>query len=221
ALEEDIEWAIGLNADLHQFMQLVPLPGTPLYDRYRAEGKLEDPVPYTRMSGQDRLIFRHPHFDADEAAAITRRAFRRKYEAGGPGVLNMAATTLTGYERARADLRARTDAGLSWNPDTLRYERNGASGEDSFFARRVEELHTRAREFIPILWPARLFAPNRAARRKAAAVQARYRRVFGPFDRTTQLKSAFLTASAAVEHARTAGGRRELIRQPPMRRIVY
>ena len=34
-LARDVDWAIAHGSDMHQFMQLTPLPGTPLFERYR------------------------------------------------------------------------------------------------------------------------------------------------------------------------------------------
>jgi hypothetical protein len=224
-LEADIDWAVGLEADMHQFMQLTPLPGTPLYATYRAEGRLLPDFPYARMSGQDSLCFHHPHFASDAARELTRLAFRRQYESNGPGVLNMARTTLRGLQRARADLERRRAAGEQWNPETLRYEARGRAVDDPFFRLRIERLARRTREFEPMLPTARRFAPNRRVRAQAAAVEEAYRRQWGPPAFGTRLKSAYLSAAAGVEWLRHQAarllGRECLIRQPPTRRIAY
>jgi hypothetical protein len=224
-LEADIDWAVRLEADMHQFMQLTPLPGPPLYETYRAAGRLLPSVPCTRMSGQDVLCFRHPHFDSGAARELTRRAFRRQYETNGPGVLNMARTTLRGLQRAREDLERRRASGEQWNPDTLRYETAERPADDAFFCLRIESLARRAREFAPMLPTARHFAPNRRVRAQAADVAAAYRRVLGAPAFSTRLKSAYLSAAAGVEWLRHRAarvmGRECLIRQPPTRRIVY
>jgi hypothetical protein len=39
-IHEDIDWAIGLESDLSQFMELGPNPGTRLYQEYEEAGKL-------------------------------------------------------------------------------------------------------------------------------------------------------------------------------------
>jgi hypothetical protein len=224
-LEEEIDWAIGLGTDLHQFMQLIPFPGTPLYRRYVAEGKMIPDFPYTKLHGQDELAFYHPYFTSKEAGKLTRRAFRQKYETDGPGVLNMAFTAIRGYIRAKEDMKSREEAGLSWNPQTLQYDGSTAYQPDGFMNLRVEKMRLRALEFRPILLSARIFAPNRGARKKAAQVAALYKRVLGKPTAKERFKSLGLVCFATLEWFRICVkrlfGGREIVRQPPKRRLEY
>lgn len=223
-LEKDIEWAIGLGSDMHQFMQLTPLPGTPLFAEYMAKGQLIPEFPYTKMSGQNVLNFYHPHFESHEAHDITREAFRRKYRAGGPAVVNMTRTALNGYRRALADREERRRAGLSWNPETLRYDLPGTA-DDPFMDLRIDMLKRRVEELRPVLPVAWLFAPNARARRACMDVMRGCRHTFGATRPADWLRAGFLSATAAVESARLGlarlRGRSELVRQPQPRRIEY
>jgi hypothetical protein len=214
-----------MDTDLHQFMQLTPLPGTPLYERYRGENKLIPEFPYTKLSGQNALAFYHPHFRSEEVADLTWRAFRRKYHVGGPGVVNMARTAIDGYERAVLDFEARKAQGICWNPDTLRYNQRNGHQEDRYMLERIAFLRQRAREFRPILLSAWLFSPNRAARRKCRQLVERHRRVFGRASARERFATCLLSVTAAVEFLRyllsRATGREDVIRQPPSRRLEY
>lgn len=225
SLPEDIDWAIGLGSDLHQFMQLTPLPGTPLYETYAKDNRLIREFPYTRMSGQDVLNFWHPHFESGEAHAITRRAFRRKYEADGPGVVNMAWTAVRGYEAAVRDKAARQRECLGWNPETLRYDRKVRDAEDPYMEQRIAMLRQRAMEFRPLTLAAQLFAPNRAARRKCRELRTRYRSLFGRDGTAGRLTSLVLAGNASLEQVRLGlrrlCGVHEMVRQPPARRVEY
>jgi len=225
-LEKDIEWAIGLGSDMHQFMQLTPLPGTPLYEQYRSEGKLIGQFPYTRMSGQNALNFYHPHFGSEEAGELTRLAFRRKFEAGGPAVVNMARTILRGYRSALKQTDRRDLAGMSWNPDSLRYDRRrGAPASDSYMRLRLAAMRRRLEEYRPVLLAGWLFSPNAGARRRCGEVIRDYAETLGPPCTLGRLKSAAVAFSAGLEHLRICAGRvagrPELIRQPPVRRVSY
>ncbi len=225
SLHDDIEWAIGMDTDLHQFMQLTPLPGTPLHDRYRREGKLIPEFPYTRLSGQIALAFYHPHFRSEEARDLTRHAFRRKYQVGGPGIINMARTAIDGYERAMLDFEARKAQGFSWNPDTVQYNQRNGHVEDRYMLQCIDFLRQRAGEFRPILLSAWLFSPNRAARRKCLHLMQRHRRVFGRASARERIGACLLSVTATFEFARhllaRAAGREDYIRQPPSRRLEY
>jgi hypothetical protein len=224
-LEQEINWAFGLGTDLHQFMQLIPFPGTPLYTRYVAEGKMIPDFPYTKLHGQDELAFYHPHFTSREAGIITRKAFRKKYETDGPGVLNMALTIIRGYKRAKVDMKYREETGLSWNPETLRYEKSTAHQTDDFMKLRSEKMRQRALEFRPIMLSARIFAPNNRCRKKAAQVTALYHEAFGKPTREERVRSYALVCLATIEwfriHVRRLFGKGEILRQPPMCRVEY
>ncbi|MCG6917188.1 MAG: radical SAM protein [Deltaproteobacteria bacterium] len=224
-LEEEINWAIGLGTDLHQFMQLIPFPGTPLFRRYVAEGKMIPDFPYTKLHGQDELAFYHPHFTSREAGKITRGAFRRKYETDGPGVLNMALTAIRGYQRAKEEMKTREQAGLSWNPQTLRYQRSTDHQTDQFMNLRIEKMRQRALEFRPLILSAKIFAPNTSSRKKAAQAAALYNEVFGKPAPREGVKSFGLVCFAAIEwfrlRMRGLFGRGELVRQPLSRRVEY
>jgi hypothetical protein len=224
-LEQEINWAIGLGTDLHQFMQLIPFPGTPLYTRYVAEGKMIPNFPYTKLHGQDELAFYHPHFTSREAGKITREAFRRKYRTDGPGVLNMALTIIRGYKKAKADMNCREEAGLFWNPETLRYEKSTAHQTDEFMKLRIEKMRQRALEFRPILLSSRIFSPNKGCRTKAAQVAALYNETLGKPTLKERVKSFALVGFATIEwfriQVRRFFGKGEIVRQPPIRRVEY
>lgn len=210
-IQKDIDWAMGLHADMHQFMQLVPLPGTPLYAQYKEKGLLPADDPYKSMHGQGRLTFRHPHFAADEAARITSRAFRKNYQKNGPGILNMAKTALNGYQRLQQRLATQPDP---------------ASGStEAYMQLRLQEMKKRAMVFRVTLPTLFVFSPNRHIRKRAAALAKAYITCFGPESRRERLRSLALVAIAGVEWIRRKIVRlltgHELVRQPPSRRWVY
>jgi hypothetical protein len=224
-LKEEVAWAVGMGSDLHQFMQLTPLPGTPLFRDFLASGKLTPGFPYARMSGQYALGFHHPHFDAEEAHDLTRNAFRQKYETDGPAPLNMAWTALRGYRRACEALARHTRDQVAWDAETLAYSRSHGARPDAFLGLRVDELRRRAVEKRVALWAARVFAPNRRARLKARRIAGLYGETFGPMSWKMRLESAAGVLFASLESARWRMsrwmGRYEFVRQPPVFRREY
>ncbi len=224
-IAEDIDWVIGLGANLTQFMNYTPYPTTGLYQQMEREGRLED-VHYRHHHGQGRLVFRHPHFaDPESHVAILRRAFRQKLEADGPGVLNMAITAIRGYERARRDHRRRQGLGLCWNPETLRYEPSARPRSDAFMDLRLRKMERIAQNIRPILQAARLYAPNAAARGKARDTIAHFDRVLGKPSPKERARSLALVATGAVEAARLtwhqARGHESVPRHPPSKRVTH
>lgn len=224
-LQQDIDWAIGLGSEFHQFMQLTPLPGTPLHAAYEADGRLLPDVSYPKMSGLDWLTFRHPHFAPHEAFELTRDAFRRKYEAGGAGVLRMARTVVRGYRKMCEDIERRRVHGLSWNPKSLGYDMPGGNAVDHFMELRREKMRSMALAFRPLLLAGSLFGPNREATSRARELAREYRLLFGRERLPDLVKSGAVVATSAVEllrmRMRAWARRGELVRQPPSRTVRF
>ena len=220
SIQEDIDWAIGLKSDMLQFMGLIPFPGTALFQRLVRDRRLPEPPPYTWMHGQGALTFSHPAFAPEEPPRIIADAFRRKYETHGPSSVAVAETYLRGFVRARDDVETRRRSGARWNPDTLRYEPGTAPGRDEYMDARVALMEREARALRPVTLAARLFAPNQEARRRCDELERLYRQSLGAPTTRDRALAVGLAGLAAVEAARTRGGR-ALLRQPPCRRTEY
>ena len=86
-IDEVIDYAVGHNTDLHQFMLYTPIPGTPLV---RRTARRRAPVLATRnvspadIHGQLQVQFRHPHIHPGEETEFLLRAFHRDFEINGP-----------------------------------------------------------------------------------------------------------------------------------------
>lgn len=225
-IEEDLEWAIGIGADMNQFAQLVPEPGTPLYADFEKKGILPAEYPYLTCNGQNELPFRHQWFDSRQAIAFLREAFRRKFERHGPAMLNVALTTIRGYVQMKREIRERMEGGFSWNPETLRYEkRESGPAADEFMEARLNELKGFAVQLRPMLLAARLFAPTSTCAWKAKQIAALYRKALGEPTAVELAKSVAAVLFAGVEQARLWITRavvgRDHIRQPPSQRVEY
>ena len=224
-IEEDINWVIDLEANLTQFMNYTPYPSTGLYQQLAREGRLKD-VHYRHLHGQGQLAFEHPHFpEPHDHVEILRQAFKRKVEADGPSVLNMAVTAIRGYQRARHEVRERPRLGQSWNPETLRYETASSPQPDRFMELRLRKMKKIALNIRPILQAAAVYAPNAAARAKARDAMELFNRVLGKPSLKDRARSLTLVATGALEAARLswhqARGHESIPRQPPSKRVTY
>jgi hypothetical protein len=224
-IREDIEWIIGLGSDMTQFMNYTHSPCTGLYARLAGEGRLKD-IHWRFHHGAGELNWNHPHIgDPKEQASLLKEAFRRKYEASGPGILNMAITAVRGYAKAEADRTRREAESLVWNPESLRYEKSGYAADDVFMRQRIRRLQKIALNLRPILLPALLFAPNRAARMKAWNTMRLYGKVLGSAGPEVILKGIFLVFTGFMEQVklwfRRASGYEDIVHQPPSRRVEY
>ena len=225
ALKEDIDWVIGLGANLTQFMNYTPYPTTSLYEKFQKEGRLKN-LHYRNQHGAGELAFVHPHFNDPKAhIKFLKNAFRKKYLKEGPGVLNMALTAIKGYENALKSFEQRKREGLSWNPETLRYEKTSQPVEDAFMELRLKKMKRIAMNIRPVLLPALVFAPNMKAREKALKAFRIYKRVFGNQQSSNIMQGIALVVTGSIELTRIKLSRiiwkRDIIRQPPCRRTVF
>lgn len=169
-IHEDIDFMVGLEADLVQFMQLGPVAGTQLYSDYQKQGKMVPEVPYEERHGQGRIWFSHPNFTAEESEVFLRDAFRKDYEVNGPSLLRMADTALRGV---------RATAGAS----------------DPFLRLRHQARRSQALRYYPLLGTLVRFAPTPQARAYARRVRDEFSRWFGrpsPLVRVQSLAASLL-----------------------------
>jgi radical SAM superfamily enzyme YgiQ (UPF0313 family) len=219
-IHEDIDWAIGLESDLLQFMGLGPHPGTRLYQDYEAAGKIISGIPWPRKHGQDEIWFRHPNFTLPETASYLRDAFVKKYLTHGPGVLNMAMTAIKGYLRVKAETAEREKSGLTWDSKTLQYVPGNSPSPDAFMQQRLDSMKRNALRFRPALRSTLDYAPNPQAAEKCRKVMALYHEAFGSMTILERVKSSAVRLFAIRESRRM---RKEgtIMRQPPTNCIAY
>jgi len=98
----EIEHAVAHAADCHQFMLYTPMPGTPLHDEVKREGRLLD-VDLADTHGQYKFNFRHPAISRDQSKVFLDQAFRRDYERNGPSLYRLIRTMAEGWRRHRDD----------------------------------------------------------------------------------------------------------------------
>ena len=226
SVQQDIDWAIGLNSEITQFAIYTPMPGTCAYDQCAAQGLLGPSPEYSRMHGMAMTLARHPHFTAAEAEKIQLDAYRKKYETAGPSTLGKCQTMVRGYLQAVKDSQRREEEGIAWDPETRRYVKTIATGPDLFMRLRLAEMRTRALRGRPVLLTCRVFAPNAATRRKAIEIAGMYERTFGRITIKDRVVSWGVLAFAVLEAAKIWLNKRflghDIIRyQPATMRVEY
>jgi radical SAM superfamily enzyme YgiQ (UPF0313 family) len=102
-IDRIIEDAVGHSTDFHQFMLYTANAGTPLYEEYKAEGKLlpEAEFPIADAHGQFRFNYRHPHIRNGMEETFLRKAFERDFEENGPSLARLIRTDLNGWLKYR------------------------------------------------------------------------------------------------------------------------
>jgi len=177
-IHEDIGFLTDLDADLVQFMQVGPLPGTRLFKEYDSDGKLRKDIPYEEWHGQHQIWFTHPHFTRGESARVLKQAFKREFKTNGPSFLRMADTAIRGVTATRQN-----------------------SG--GFMGLRHEQLAERAREFYPTLDALCSQAPDPGARRFAKEVRRRFDAFFGRRPLSLRIQSLAVQGLMRAEKIRS------------------
>jgi len=188
SINEDIDFAIGLQPDYLQFMGLGPIPGTRLYQDYADQGKLLGDVPWEEQHGQDRIWFDHPSFTRDETRKILADAFKRDYHENGASFMRMLQTTING----------------------LRYT---STHEDPRVQVRSDGFIKQAKQLRVFLTASSLFSKNEATSRQVAELQRQYKEQFGPATIKDRLMAAAVVTCTTWDRIHNAlfGD----VRQPP------
>jgi hypothetical protein len=174
-MQEDIDFLVGLESDLVQFMLLLPLPVTAVYQRFAELGWLDREMPYEEWHGQKMLPWRHPAFSPEEPAKWLAAAFRKDYETNSSSIYRYAETAFRGYEHLAAM----------------------PAGDPNLDARR-EQARGRAMQYGLTLGAVARFAVNEVERERAHALDAEMRRAFGPLTWKERLERAGAIAFAAA-----------------------
>lgn len=177
---EDVDYIVGLEGDMTQFMQFTPLPGTTLYRRLAEQGLVDFELPFEEWHGQHRLNWRHPAFTREEATRILGEAFRTEFDRLSSSVYRMADTALRGY--ATLEGPARADPWLRIRRELMR--------------KRAEEL----RILVPTM---RRFAHDDLERARVGELERRCASLLGPQPLKHRAASLAARAIAEAEAVRT------------------
>ncbi len=103
-IQADVDFMVGLEADMVQFMLLTPLPVTALYRDLEQRGLLREELPWEEWHGQKELSWRHPAFPGDApASAGSSSAFRADHEANSSSTMyRVVETAFRGWRRLAA-----------------------------------------------------------------------------------------------------------------------
>jgi radical SAM superfamily enzyme YgiQ (UPF0313 family) len=116
---EEIDFAVSHNTDFHQFMLYTPVPGTPLYQQMRDEGRLLDMDP-ADIHGQFKFNFQHGAISREDSKRFLDWAFRRDFERNGPSLFRVCKTTLEGWKRYKDHPDPRVRRRFEWEVKDLK-----------------------------------------------------------------------------------------------------
>lgn len=165
-MRQIIDHAVGHGTDFHQFMLYTPNPGTPLYEKHKAEKTLIDSseFPPADAHGQYRFNFRHPHIHGGEEEIFLHKAFVQDFKVNGPSLARLIRTQLTGWQRYKNHSNPRVRNRFLWEAQTLGTSSAGAVwamrkwyGQNHEMANRLDLLLTDLHSTFG--WKSRIAAP--------------------------------------------------------------
>lgn len=153
---------MSLKPDLCQFMIYNPNPGTPLYEKVKAQGLFrkefaENPEHYWKWASGFRSLTEHPHMSGPEVEKMQRWCFDQDFRELGPTIYRVAETMLTGYLKHKD----------SSNP---------------FLRLRAERFAKELKNTYPMYLPGELFAPTLRTRAMVHRLKKRVYATFGQPD---------------------------------------
>ena len=172
-MPEDIDFLVGLEPDMVQFMLLTPVPVTALYKDQQRRGILRHDLPYEDWHGQTMLAFRHPAFPDGEPQRWIERAFDQDYHQNSSSMYRMVETSVRGWEH------------LAAIPE-----------RDACLDARLEQFATQARKYSLMLPAIARHAVNPTEKKRAIDLEERVIKRFG--QRTLAEKGQILAIRAAA-----------------------
>jgi hypothetical protein len=110
---DDIDDHIAGKPVFSQFLFYTPTPGTPLYQRFLLEGRINTELTYEDYNGRNASLVIHPAFSSREARQIQDDAYYRDFEQLGPSLVRYIETDFTGWlhlkDSGKSILRARAE----------------------------------------------------------------------------------------------------------------
>lgn len=193
---EDLSYFVSLGSTYQQLTRVSPLPGTPLWEKMRDEGRLAD-VPWEDVhfwSGakiNPRLL---PH----ESLNLIQEGYDQMYRTWGPSIMRRLDVQISGY----AHCRKAGDA-------ALRVHRAG------LFQRMA------ARGWV-VLPAAERFAPNGAVRRRIRKIDERYRAILGePTPAMNALAGIVEQMAVGARLREVVSPTNRHLKEEPYKRYVY
>jgi hypothetical protein len=178
-MQADIDYLVGLESDLVQFMLLLPLPVTGVYADFKKRGLIDFDIPLEEWHGQKTLTWRHPAFGAGDAGKWLDAAFRQDYEMNSSSLYRYCETALRGYRT----LAAKT-------------------GRDANLDARLAQFREKIGQYGLTLGAIAKFAVNDLERTRARALEVEIRRELGPLSLRGRVERTGATGLATAWNLR-------------------
>ena len=172
-MQEDIDFMVGIEADMTQFMLYTPLPVTALYEDHKARGLLRKELPMEEWHGQKFLNYYHPAFTGDAPERWINGAFQKEYEHNSSSMYRVIDTTMRGYRTLSA-----------------------MADRDACLEARRQQLEERLRAYAPMLPVIARYPVNELERTRALELDEELPELLGPLTMARRLRRMATVALA-------------------------
>jgi len=174
-MQADIDFLVGLNADLVQFMLLTAMPVTALYKKFKSRGLLREWLPFEEWHGQKLLNWNHSAFAGDAPERWLQAAFEQEFDENSSSLYRICETSLRGYKTLAA---------------------MGARSEN--LEARMGQMAERTRGYSVALPILARHPVNEKERLRAEALEAEARELLGPLSMAERMQRIAAHALAAA-----------------------
>lgn len=196
-IKPDLEYFISCRATQTQLLPLTPIPGTTLFERLKAEGRLDEASfakgYFGRSSGVNEW---RKNFTQEEIGRIVEDAHHRLYQQNGPTVMRRLRVNLNGYRFCKSSSHAALRDHRSQYHKTL-CERDYA-----------------------VIKSCEFFAPNEMVKDDISDLRSEYIEEFGEPDSRAEILSDYILLKASMAKMTAVIGNRPA-EEPPFRRYTY
>ena len=168
----DFEYLVSLKPSLSQTLILTPTCSTPLFNRFKAEGRLLD-IDHKYFDGF-HLAFKHPHISKTKMESLILEFYEEEYRQLGPSAVRFIEKQFAGY---------------------LRYK----DSPDPFLFRRAEQYRTGCINALPLFPTAIKNAPSRDVAKNIKGIQKSIIHEFGSGGLKIALQSCIVPVMAHLE----------------------
>lgn len=195
-IQEDLNYLVSLRPTYQQLTRISPFPGTPLWDRLREQGRVQD-VPWEDVhfwSGAQKNV----HLENHETLNLVDEGYRLLYRTWGPSLMRRLDVQLDGYAHCRAS-------------------------ENPILRRHKSELFRQQASLFWLLVPAcDRYAPNGAVRRRIRKLDEKYRSYIGEPTPVMRSLAELLDKLAIYERLHElVSPRNRFVKEEPFKRYVY
>lgn len=196
-IEPDLDYFVSCKSTQSQLLPLTPIPGTTLFERLKAEDRLDEARQAKAYFGRTSGVHEwRKNFTEAEIGHIVESAHHRLYQENGPTIMRRLRVNLNGYKFCK------NSSHEALRDHRAQYHRVMCAWDYPF---------SRACEF---------FAPNEKVKEDIAQLRREYSDEFGRPDTAVEIRSEYLFLKASLAKITSVIGKRPP-NEEPFRRYTY